>query len=511
MPRKIQPDQLAQPDSQSRSRTQSVSRAGMGGASVRGAWLPEEQSLGLPPSPQPQSTATAEELQGLPSCLVCSAADGKRMPSGHVRARADSYDGEPAEAASGSGVIRAAEVLSWVPILTGILFLWPVENPLVRNAVNETVVLFWKHKWLPLLVSAPPFMLYIFACRRGKISCVATIGHILGIFFLFLGYLNVLISHLALEGVTWGYQNQLQHCLIDCGSPWRACVVPKAQLHDMTIDRHAAAVAEFRDRAVGDLLTPVNVSMDERFNAVIAVGPHAQPVRFVDNGPGAEQRGALLKFPKGGSQLATSFRYVFHVPRNWPDGKGFLNGAAVGGQIAIDATVIEQLALLVRARLGVEVSIFGCSTKARSILWAAATAAEPSLYKTVFLEGAGTFGFASVRHVGQCGEPMNYFVRRCAPPLPSQHTGPTRPKKARPATTGVGAFKMRVSSLNALLACATRMRCLHALLACPARMPCSHALLAGFHSGGAPTLRWRTPSCRGGTTLPTSSAIAARL
>jgi hypothetical protein len=67
---------------------------------------------------------------------------------------------------------------------------------------------------------------------------------------------------------------------------------------------------------------------------------------------------------------------------------------------------------LLRAQMNVNVSVMGCSTWARVALWSFATAANPSLFKNVFLDAGGTMGFASIREVGYCGEPVHSFVRR---------------------------------------------------------------------------------------------------
>ena len=316
-----------------------------------------------------------------------------------------------------------AKVTFWIPLVVGILFAWPLSEPYIKHPLSESIVFLWKHKAVPILLGILAILPGLVLALRGGLSRFER-GKLCCGWSIWLGsvvYACVIVPMHSLNYI--GPQPHFQNCLIDCETPWQFCVVPKALLHqqsnepNQTASRQAAAIAEWRHRLVGWPLVAINVVLDVTgLSADIRVGTVTLTIPIHDQGTG--DQGALitvhstiLKYSKG---VSSRFRYRVNVPSNGLDPKEPPGawGPWAGDLFAVQSVIVEQLAELLRAQMDVPVSVMGCSTYARVAMWTAATAANPSLFKNVFLDAAGTMGFASIRHVGYCGEPVHSFVRR---------------------------------------------------------------------------------------------------
>ena len=82
--------------------------------------------------------------------------------------------------------------------------------------------------------------------RIGRVTAIVTA---FGFLFATLGLAYELIISPAIDGVNYGFQNQLLNCITDCESPWHWCVVSSATLRSPQEVQRVDAVNEFILRA----------------------------------------------------------------------------------------------------------------------------------------------------------------------------------------------------------------------------------------------------------------------
>ena len=285
-------------------------------------------------------------------------------------------------------VALVANLLAWFPLAVSVIFVWPIGHPYNRNLLSDAVVLFWKQKQLPAILAIPPLVLM--AASRRRLSSFGFVSLLLSPAFLAFGYFHALYLVPMKHGdlIYSYYHAQLQNCLEDCGSPWEYCLVPPVQFRNRSMDRHDAAVAEFRERLFG-LPAEVSVKIDA-LNATVTMHVagtrDGRPVRMRVHDTGHGQ-GILLgsSTPYFYADLIGAYRYWIHVPLlshadvTHPykvDGREIGYGIR---SLATDASIFNTLAEALKTRLGEPVSLYGCSTHARSAVWAATTATSKTL------------------------------------------------------------------------------------------------------------------------------------
>lgn len=316
----------------------------------------------------------------------------------------------------------------WLPYSVSTVYSWPLSAPYSYNLVTAATVLFWKNWWLPLLISAPPLALGALACATGvRLGFTIQFFLIFGGVAVFLASLNatVLAEHFFKD--TSLFNRHFVACLRDCDTPWRQCVTPAARVGASSppAEAHAAALLEFRGRVFGEApAVAVDVALRSDDDAVDTLEVSIAGRRLAADVLEGSGAGVLLAL-RGDALVAPQELYSQTVLLPDPSELGV-------PELAASAAVLLEAARALRAALPPRATVgaYACAHRAAALTWALATTGEPpaerasgealaqpafaeaSVLSHALLDAPSVLGFASVRHVGPCGEPVSSLQRR---------------------------------------------------------------------------------------------------